>query len=165
MARLTPHLVALLLHPSSEGTGGAPQDGGDADTLKIQNDRAIIDSVQDRVIDAAEHLGYSTSAQFALRLAMEEAIVNAFKHGHRGLPPNTPIVFEFSVTPERIFVSVEDQGPGFTPMAVPDPTLDENLERPSGRGLVLMRAYMTRIEHNERGNRVEMELARPESED
>jgi serine/threonine-protein kinase RsbW len=69
---------------------------------------------------------------------------------------------EYSVNDERVRVAVEDHGPGFSPDTVPDPTLDENLEAPSGRGLVLMRAYMTRIWHNETGNRVEMELRRPE---
>lgn len=165
MSRSGRPISAFLLHPDPSDGLGAPPPAGDHDSLMIQNDRAIIDSVQDRVIDAADHLGYSTSAQFALRLALEEALVNAFKHGHKGLPESTPVKFEFDVTPHRILVTVEDQGPGFQPKQVPDPTLDENLERPSGRGLVLMRAYMTRIEHNDRGNRVEMELIKPESED
>ncbi len=163
MSRPALHFPDALFHPDS-GVGGGPRPPhGDHDSLWVQNDRAIIDSIQDRVIDAADSLGYDTNAQFALRLALEEAIVNAFKHGHKGLPGDTPVHFEFEVSPKRIYVIVEDQGPGFTPKAVPDPTLDENLERPSGRGLVLMRAYMTRIEHNAQGNRVEMELIRPES--
>ncbi len=165
MSRPTLHLYAPLLHPDACGGSGPKPPHGDHDSLWVHNDRAIIDSIQDRVIDAADCLGYNTNAQFALRLALEEALVNAFKHGHKGLPGDTPVRFEFVVSPERIHVIVEDQGPGFTPKAVPDPTLDENLERPSGRGLVLMRAYMTRIEHNKQGNRVEMELIRPESED
>lgn len=154
-----------LLHPDPSGEGSA-SDRGQVEhaDLWITNDRAIIDSIQDRVVNAADEHGYSSSAQFALRLAMEEAIVNAFKHGHRDLPPETQVHVEFEVSPSRIFFMVEDQGPGFTPESVPDPTLDENLERPSGRGLVLMRAYMTRVEYNDRGNRVEMELHRPESD-
>lgn len=130
----------------------------------ITNDRETIDGIQDRVVQAAEVLGYSSSAQFALRLAIEEAIINAFKHGHAALDAQTPIHVHFEVNPRRIFVAIEDQGPGFTPENVPDPTLDENLERPSGRGLILMRAYMTRVDYNDRGNRVEMELIKPESD-
>lgn len=167
MSRQGLHHAARLFHPradagSASGHGGLPE--GDRDSLLIHNDRAVIDSIQDRVIDAAHQLGYSTSAQFALRLALEEALVNAFKHGHRDLPARTPVQFQFEVTPRHITVSVEDQGPGFVPKQVPDPTLDENLELPSGRGLVLMRAYMSKIEHNARGNRVDMELIRPESD-
>ena len=114
-------------------------------------------------MEAAEECGYSKSARFALRLAMEEALANAFRHGHRGLPAITTVDVEYAVSDDAIRVAVQDQGPGFTPEAVPDPTLDENLETPGGRGLVLMRAYMTKIAYNDTGNRVEMELRRPES--
>ncbi len=130
--------------------------------VSLINDRDQITALEDLVVEGAGDLGYSRGAQFALRLAMEEAIVNAFRHGHRGLPETTPVEIEFSIDAERVRVAVQDQGPGFAPECVPDPTLDENLEAPSGRGLVLMRAYMTRIWHNEAGNRVEMELRRPE---
>lgn len=133
-----------------------------ADKVSLINDRDQINAVQDLIVERAEDLGFPSGALFALRLAMEEAIVNAFRHGHDGLPAETPVTVEYTITPERIRVAVEDQGPGFTPAAVPDPTLDENLENPGGRGLVLMRAYMSQVSHNERGNRVEMELAKPE---
>jgi serine/threonine-protein kinase RsbW len=130
--------------------------------LSLINDRDQISALEDLVVEKAEELGYSRGARFALRLAMEEAIVNAFRHGHRGLPPQIPIEIEYSLDDSRIHIAVHDQGPGFVPAQVPDPTLDENLEMPSGRGLVLMRAYMTRIWHNQAGNRVEMELHRRE---
>lgn len=131
-------------------------------TVSLVNDRDQITALQDLVVELAEDLGYAGGALFALRLAMEEAVVNAFKHGHQTLPPTTPIEVGYDLSPERIRITVQDQGPGFTPDAVPDPTLDENLETPGGRGLVLMRAYMTRVRHNDAGNRVEMELHRPE---
>lgn len=131
--------------------------------VSLVNDRDAIDALEDLVVDLAEQFEYARNARFALRLALEEAIVNAFRHGHAHLPHDTPVEIDYSVGPEEIRVEVEDQGPGFTPSDVPDPTLDENLERPSGRGLVLMRAYMTRIRHLGRGNRVEMLLKRPES--
>ncbi len=129
--------------------------------VSLVNNRDEISALQDLVVERAEDLGYSKASLFALRLAIEEAIANAFHHGHRELPVETPIDIEYDLSDVRISVIVEDKGPGFTPAAVPDPTLDENLETPGGRGLVLMRAYMTRIEYNETGNRVEMELRRP----
>lgn len=131
--------------------------------VSLINDRDQIGALQDLVVEYAEELGYSHGARFALRLAMEEAIANAFRHGHRDLPDDTPIDIEYTISDDSIRLSVADKGPGFSPQSVPDPTLDENLEIPGGRGLVLMRAYMTRIVHNEAGNRVEMELRRPES--
>jgi serine/threonine-protein kinase RsbW len=58
-------------------------------------------------------------------------------------------------------LAVEDQGPGFDPGSVPDPTLEENLERGSGRGLLLIRAYMASVRYNASGNRLEMIYERP----
>ncbi len=49
-------------------------------------------------------------------------------------------------------VEIEDQGLGFDPGEVADPLAPENLERPSGRGLLLMRTYMSNVCHNEQGN-------------
>jgi anti-sigma regulatory factor (Ser/Thr protein kinase) len=49
---------------------------------------------------------------------------------------------------------VEDEGPGFDPALVPDPLGPENLERPSGRGLLIMRTYLSGVCHNERGNTI-----------
>lgn len=57
-------------------------------------------------------------------------------------------------------VSIEDEGTGFDPEAVPDPTEDANLEIPSGRGLMLMRAYMTEVNVIPPGNRIEMYFRR-----
>ncbi|MEL7474517.1 MAG: ATP-binding protein, partial [Planctomycetota bacterium] len=88
------------------------------------------------------------------------------KHGHKDLPDSATVGVEYRVTSDRVVLAVQDRGPGFTPGEVPDPTLDENLELPSGRGLMLMRAYMSDVRHNEAGNRVEMTLlAEPEDDD
>ena len=63
----------------------------------------------------------------------------------------------------RCWIQVEDEGPGFDPGDVPDCTLEENLEKPSGRGLELMRNYMTQMEYNASGNRLVMEKVLRES--
>jgi serine/threonine-protein kinase RsbW len=94
---------------------------------------------------------YSDREIFGMRLALEEAIVNAIKHGHGG-DETLRVRIGFHVTSEETLAWVEDQGPGFDPTAVPDPLAFENLERPSGRGLLLMAAYLTWVRHNERGN-------------
>jgi serine/threonine-protein kinase RsbW len=57
-------------------------------------------------------------------------------------------------------VIIEDEGPGFAPTDVPDPTAEENLEKPGGRGIMLMKAFMTRVEYNQKGNRVRLEKVR-----
>lgn len=96
-------------------------------------------------------LGFSEKDIFGMRLAFEEALVNSVKHGHR-YDPTKKVEIRYRVCHEHALVQVEDQGPGFDPAGIPDPTASENWERPCGRGLLLMRFYMTWIRYNERGN-------------
>ena len=122
---------------------------------RLWNRREEIEAAESGALAAAEKAGFPPASIFALRLALEEAMTNAFRHGHEALP-DEPIDLEWRIGPGRAEFVIEDRGPGFEPGAVPDPTLDENLERPSGRGIMLMRAYMTEVRFNERGNRVTM---------
>ncbi len=123
--------------------------------LTLHHDRAQIDDAQHRLADSLRQAGYGETACFAVRLAVEEALANAFNHGHADAP-DEPVVFSFHVNADRVEIEVEDQGPGYCPDEVPDPTVDENLESLSGRGLVLMRAYMTQVDVIPPGNRVRM---------
>jgi len=117
----------------------------------------------DRLVADAEAASYPTAAVFAVRLAAEEALTNAINHGHAEIPEE-PVEFAYRVLPNRIDVEVVDHGPGFDPDDSPDPTLDENLDKPTGRGLMLMRAYMTSVEHSPTGNTVRMTYFRPPRE-
>lgn len=128
----------------------------DGERVQLRNEREAIQALEQRVLQAVADAGYSEAARFAVRLALEEAIVNAFRHGHRGLEKDTPIDVSWRLEGGRTTITVRDRGPGFKPEAVPDPTLDENLECPTGRGLMLMRAYMTEVRHNDAGNEVTM---------
>jgi serine/threonine-protein kinase RsbW len=132
-----------------------------ADRVTITNDRHEIDGFVRRTTEHAEDFGYAPASVFAVRLALEEAISNAFRHGHKGLPSHTPVTIEFRLTPEELAFRIIDAGPGFSPEAVPDPRLDENLEKPSGRGLMLMRAYMTEVRYAGRGNELILVYRKP----
>jgi serine/threonine-protein kinase RsbW len=109
--------------------------------------------VADKVEDWMRVLGFSRKDFFAVRLALEEAVVNAFRHGTRG-EPGKAVRVSYVVTPDDVFVEVEDDGPGFDPGLAPDPLAVGNVERVTGRGLFLMRAYMTGVSFNAQGNRV-----------
>lgn len=132
-----------------------------AQTTRISNDRQRIESLWSVIENAMRELGYPKAATFAVRLALEEAMTNAFRHGLRDLPAGTPITVDYRIDPSRVHIAVEDPGPGFDPQAVPDPTTDENLTRPGGRGLLLIRAYMTRADFKNQGRRLEMVYERP----
>ncbi len=107
------------------------------------------------VIEQMEPLGYSQTAQFAVRLALDEAMANAIRHGNNN-DPTKHVTIEYHITEEQLQISICDEGDGFKPEQVPDPTLDENLERPCGRGVMLMNAYMTKVTFNDKGNCVTM---------
>jgi serine/threonine-protein kinase RsbW len=102
---------------------------------------------------------YGEHALFAIRLALEEAVMNAIRHGNLSDPAKT-VEARWSVTADSAVFHIIDQGEGFDPSAVPDPTLDENLEIPSGRGLMLIRAYMSEVRHHGLGNHLEMVFRR-----
>ena len=131
----------------------------DAFDISIPSETAAGQQVQDRIIGLMEQCGYGAQEVFGMRLALEEGIVNAIKHGN-GLDPSKSVKIECSVDEERVTVIIEDEGPGFDPTDVPDPTEDDNLEKPSGRGLMLMRAFMNRVEYAGCGNRVILEKLR-----
>ncbi len=92
---------------------------------------------------------------FCIKLALEEALVNAIKHGNQ-FDRAKKVYISYRLFPDRFEVAVRDDGPGFDPTDVPDPTAPENLERPCGRGLMLMRHYMTEVAYNPRGNGLTM---------
>lgn len=124
-----------------------------AKTWTIPSTNADAAIVQQEVVDAIEQQDYKREVVFAVRLALDEALVNAVKHGN-GNDPNKTVTIEFTIDQDSIVIEIEDQGPGFVPDELPDPTAEENISRPNGRGVMLMRAYMTEVGFNERGNRV-----------
>jgi len=122
--------------------------------------REEIERAEKSLLLAIERQQYDRSSLFAIRLALEEALTNAFKHGNKGDPSKTVRV-HCDIQFDAVTIDVIDEGSGFDPDAVPDPTESENLEIPSGRGLTLMRAYMTEVQILPPGNRVKMKYVRP----
>lgn len=115
--------------------------------------------VQERIIRRLEELQFPSRGIFGVRLALEEALVNAIKHGN-GSDPQKRVRVSWQITDEKVRIVIEDEGTGFDLRGVPDPTEDENLEKPCGRGIMLMRAFLDGVEYNERGNRVVLEKNR-----
>ena len=111
--------------------------------------------VEDLIIEQAEKLGYSEEDIFALRLSLEEALTNAIRHGN-GQDPQKKVKIRYRAQPEEVEIYIADEGKGFDPSLVPDPTREDKLECPSGRGIMLMRAYMDLLEYNVRGNEVHL---------
>lgn len=148
-----------------------------ADTMKLQRDvgqgvtvDVIIPSdpaearrIQDEIEQLLQARPISEHDIFSIKLALEEALVNAIKHGNQ-MDRTKKVRIAYQLHADRFDVQITDDGCGFDPGDVPDPTAFENLERPCGRGLMLMRHYMTEVVFNERGNGVCMrKIFRPGS--
>lgn len=125
------------------------------------NHRRVISTTEEmrlfleEIVAQMTELGFEEKDIFSVRLGLEEAIVNAIRHGNR-FDPNKKVELRYTVAEECVVFEIEDEGDGFNPDELPDPLDPENLERPSGRGVYLMHCYMSSVEYNEKGNCVKL---------
>lgn len=124
-------------------------------TMVVESISSATDRVWREILSELEANNFSEEDVFAVRLALEEAFINAVKHGNK-MDRDKEIKIDYSVSLDRVEISITDEGDGFDPDAVPDPRCGGNLYRPVGRGLFLIRSYMDVVEFNERSNRVHM---------
>lgn len=119
----------------------------------------ILDAVRMRALEADGDFAQVERHMFGIRMALEEALVNHIKHGNQLDPAKVvTCTVDMEKVSEGLSVTFDskDMGVGFSPDEVPDPTLDENMERPGGRGVLLIRHYATVIEYSEGGTRLRM---------
>ncbi len=117
------------------------------------------------VVDAIKASDFANDEVFAIHLALEEAVVNAIKHGNN-CDPSKKAYLTYSISGDRVDIVVSDEGDGFDPSNVPDPCCDHNLCKASGRGLFLIKSYMDLVEHNDSGNSIHMvKFAKKEEKD
>ena len=91
------------------------------------------------------------------RVGLTEALSNAMLYGNRS-DPQKRVRVEVDIKVEEVAVRVTDQGSGFDPTTVPDPTLPDNISKTGGRGIFLMRALMDEVRFNDQGNSVTLVL-------
>ncbi|MBQ16932.1 MAG: anti-sigma regulatory factor [Planctomycetaceae bacterium] len=132
--------------------------------ISVPSDTSQARQVQDRIIELLEKREFSERDLFGVRLALEEALVNAIKHGN-GMDPTKQVYVDCQFTDDRVRIVIQDEGGGFDSSTVPDPTAEENLDKPGGRGIMLMKAFMSHVEYNDVGNRLLLEKLRDEPEE
>ncbi len=147
--------------------------------FELTNDVSLIPALITYLRHSIETLGlYGESDRMRVGVALEEALVNAYYHGNLEISSelretdhqayyelarsrsqiepyaSRSIYVDVEFTPNRATYVVRDEGPGFDPDALPDPTDEEHLDRSSGRGLLLMRTFMDEVRFNAQGNEV-----------
>lgn len=122
---------------------------------KIPSSLDVGHATIERIISALEANQWEGRDLFHVQLAIEEAIVNAITHGNKHAAGKI-VELEIRVDPQTIFMRVKDQGAGFKPAEVPDPRDDDHLECTNGRGVLLIREFMSEVRYNDRGNEVTM---------
>ncbi len=128
--------------------------------FELPSDISLMNSVLQYLIGRVSKLGLINPRRSNLFVALDEAFVNAVKHGNRhDITKHVRITADVSQTEARF--TVEDEGEGFNVQAIPDPCDPENLFKSSGRGVLLIYNIMDEVKYNERGNRLTM-VKRPE---
>ncbi|MBM3965317.1 MAG: ATP-binding protein [Planctomycetes bacterium] len=131
---------------------------------KIPSELDAGHAVIEELMTALEALGWEGRDVFHIQMAIEEAVVNAIEHGNmRDESKQVHVVFH--VNRERAELSVTDQGQGFDHKNVADPTEDDRIDQPRGRGVMLIRELMTESNYNEVGNGVRMLKLRSQPEE
>ena len=144
-----------MLSPDPDTLSPSSEQGASSADLTIPSDPAEARRVQEEIENLLRSRQAADKDVFSIRLALEEALVNAIKHGNQ-MDRGKEVRISYRLLPDRFEVHVTDEGVGFDTDGVPDPTAPENLERPGGRGLMLMRHYMTEVAYSNRGNAVRM---------
>jgi serine/threonine-protein kinase RsbW len=97
----------------------------------------------------------SEDAIFDIRLAIEEALINAIKYGNKE-DGDKRIEVKLDIMPARVEIDIKDEGQGYDYQNIPIPIVDENLERLSGRGVYLIKKIMDEVSFLDKGSRIRM---------
>lgn len=130
----------------------------------LQSDLDAGHAVIEELMGALDACGWEGRDVFHIQMAIEEAVVNAIEHGNKRNPKKEVHVV-FKVARDRTELEVTDQGDGFDHHNVADPTEDDRVDQPRGRGVMLIRELMSEARYNPKGNSVWMLKLRSAIED
>jgi serine/threonine-protein kinase RsbW len=113
--------------------------------LKLPSRIEAVEEAATAVAEFLNRMGIGADVAFGVDMAVREAVTNAVIHGNK-LDGAKAVEVKLRNTPEAFEISVHDQGSGFDPSAIPDPTKDENILKTSGRGIFFMRNFMDEVD-------------------
>ncbi len=124
-------------------------------SIVVESESSAVVGVCKEILSKLEEYNFDKDDIFAVHLTFEEAFLNAVKHGNKN-DPTKKVKIDYSVTPEKVEITITDEGNGFEPESIDDPRFGKGLYEPGGRGLLLMNSYMDTVKYNEQGNSVYM---------
>lgn len=128
--------------------------------IELPNDLCSIGKSVEYLIERGAEAGFDEHRlRLNLRVGLSEALANAMLYGNCR-DPRKRVRIEARVTPDEIALRVTDEGHGFDPEKLADPTLPGNRKRIGGRGIFLIRKMMDHVEFNDKGNSITMVLTR-----
>lgn len=128
--------------------------------FELPSDLALMNGVLQYLLERVAKMGVISPEASNLFVALDEAFVNAVKHGNKN-DPTKLIRVGAELSPKEACFTIEDEGAGFDVQTIPDPRDPANLFKSSGRGVLLIYNIMDEVEYNAQGNRVKM-VKRPE---
>lgn len=123
--------------------------------VMISNDNHNLKETSRKLIENLKEKGVKDDLIFDIHVGFEEALRNAMVHGNKW-DPDKRVTVETEKKGNAVIIRVEDEGDGFNPETLPDPTRDENLLKEGGRGVYLMRHLMDEVRYENGGRRVVM---------
>lgn len=123
--------------------------------LNFPSDLKIVKKASLEILDNLKDLELDENTLFRIVLCSEEALINAIKYGNKN-NKELPVEISLSKKPASIEIIVKDRGNGFDYKNLPDPTIEENLTKSSGRGIFLIKKLMDRVVFSHNGSCIKM---------
>jgi serine/threonine-protein kinase RsbW len=123
--------------------------------LQLVSRPESINQVEKLVDEIREEYKISEDCYGKILISMTEAVTNAIAHGNKS-DPSKMVDITYHFDHDKINFTVTDQGPGFDYYNLPDPTAPENLEKPCGRGIYLMKHLSDQLIFNNNGSSIEL---------
>ncbi len=121
--------------------------------LVLKSEYEEVEKVEELLNELQQEIGFDDEFYAKLMLTVTEAATNGIVHGNQ-LNPTKKVVVTAHYDGKKLTFTSKDEGPGFNPDEVPDPLAEENLLKPSGRGVFLMKEYAEDVEYQENGTKL-----------
>ncbi len=122
---------------------------------KLPSELDTLAKVEQIIEELKEEFNISEEIYGNILVSLSEAVNNAIKHGNK-LDPNKLVDFSFDFDETKFTFTIIDEGSGFNYDNIPDPTHPDNLEKPDGRGIFIMKSLSDNVEFNESGSEVKI---------